>query len=363
MLRDEDETNPSAERLNEALILGYETMKEAMLYTKRDDGKVACFLCSHRCVIADGNRGVCNVRLNRNGTLFTLAYGKVIARHVDPIEKKPLFHFLPGSFSYSIATVACNFRCSFCQNWEISQYKDDEPVLPGKPLSLETAVAEASGSGCSSISYTYTEPTIFFEYACETATLAHQKGIKNVFVTNGYQTPETIEKMKGVIDAANVDLKSFSDEFYRKMCSARLQPVLDAIKLMHQAGIHVEVTTLVVPGQNDSDEELTQTARFLAQLSPDIPWHISRFYPNYQELDTPPTPRETIRRAVRIGRNEGIRYVFAGNLPGEGDEDTICPQCGEVVIARAGYSVDIRHLDGNRCGNCGAALPIIIGAK
>jgi len=338
-------------------------MKEAMLYAKRDDGKVSCFLCSHRCVIAEGKRGVCNVRLNRNGTLFTLAYGKVIARHVDPIEKKPLFHFLPGSFSYSIATVACNFRCSFCQNWEISQYKDDEPVLPGSPLSPETAVEEASASGCSSIAYTYTEPTIFFEYSYDIAVLAHKKGIKNVFVTNGYQTPETIEKMNGVIDAANVDLKSFSDEFYRKMCSARLQPVLDAIKLMHEAGIHVEVTTLVVPGRNDSDEELTQVARFLAQISPDIPWHVSRFYPNYQETKTLPTPRETICRAVRIGRQEGIRYVFSGNLPGEGDEDTACPQCGEVVIARVGYSVDIRRLDANRCGNCGVGLPIIIDAE
>ncbi len=335
-------------------------MKEAMLYTKRDEGKTACTLCSHRCVIAVGKRGSCHVRVNRGGTLYTLAYGKVIARHVDPIEKKPLFHFLPGTFAYSIATMGCNFRCYFCQNWEISQYLDENDTLPGRPLAPETAVEDASGSGCSSIAYTYTEPTIFFEYAYDIAVLAHRKGLKNIFVTNGYQTPQTVEKMKGVIDAANVDLKSFSDEFYRKVCSARLRPVLEAIRLMHEAGIHIEVTTLVVPDQNDSDEELTGIASFIADISPDIPWHVSRFYPNYKDLATPPTPRETIRRAARIGREQGLRYVFAGNLPGEGDEDSVCPHCGKTVIARSGYSVRALRLEGNCCGNCGTALPIVI---
>ncbi len=338
-------------------------MKEAMLYEKRDGAKVACVLCSHRCVIDDGKRGFCGVRVNQDGTLYTLTHGRVIARHVDPMEKKPLFHYLPGSFAYSIATVGCNFRCYFCQNWEISQHKEDGLELPGKALSPETAVEEAAESGCSSISYTYTEPTIFFEYAYDIALLAQKRNIKNVFVTNGYQTPQTIEKMKGVIDAANVDLKSFSDEFYRKVCSARLRPVLEAIKLMHEAAIHVEVTTLVVPKQNDSDAELTQIARFLADISPDIPWHVSRFYPNYKDLTTPATPRETIRKAVRIGREQGLRYVFSGNLPGEGDEDTVCPLCGEVVISRSGYSIHALRLKGNRCGNCNASLPIIIGRK
>jgi len=335
------------------------TMKEAILYTKREDGKAACVLCSHRCVIADGKRGVCGVRVNHDGTLYTLAYGKVIAQHLDPIEKKPLFHFLPGTFSYSVATIGCNFRCGFCQNWEISQFRTNGEDFPGKSLSPETAVQEATKAGCVSISYTYTEPTIFFEYAYDIAILAHEKGIKNVFVTNGYQTPETIEKMTGVIDAANVDLKSFSDEFYRKVCSARLQPILDAIQLMCQAGIHVEVTTLVVPDENDSEDELREIARFLFDVSPDLPWHLSRFYPNYQQLRTPPTPGETIRKAVAIGREQGLRYVFAGNLPGEGDEDTVCPHCGEVVIARTGYSIHTLRLKGSRCGNCGAALPII----
>ncbi len=335
-------------------------MKEAMLYNKRDDEKVACVLCSHRCVITEGRRGFCDVRVNRSGTLYTLTYGKVIARNLDPIEKKPLFHFLPGTFSYSIATVGCNFRCGFCQNWEISQYKNEEENLPGKPLSPEAAVQEAARTGCSSISYTYTEPTIFFEYAYEISLLAHEKGLKNVFVTNGYQTPETIEKMKGVVDAANVDLKSFSDDFYRKVCSARLRPVLESIKLMYEAGIHVEVTTLVVPEQNDSEEELRQIAEFLSSVSPDFPWHVSRFYPNYQVRTTPPTPRKTIERAVEIGREAGLRYVFAGNLPGEGNENTVCPQCGRVVIERIGYTIDARGLDGNRCGNCAARLPIIM---
>ncbi len=334
-------------------------MKEAMLYDRRDDGKVACALCSHRCVIAHGKRGFCNVRLNREGILYTLTYGKIIARNIDPIEKKPLFHFLPGTFAYSIATTGCNFRCYFCQNWEISQYNGEDESLPGRPLSPETAVEEASRSSCSSIAYTYTEPTIFFEYAYDIALLAHEKGLKNIFVTNGYQTPETIEKMKGVIDAANVDLKSFSDDFYRKVCSARLSPVMESIRLMHEAHMHVEVTTLVVPNQNDSEEELKQIAGFIAGISPDIAWHVSRFYPNYQDHSSPPTPAETIRRAVEIGREQGLRYVFAGNLPGRGNEDSICPHCREVVIARTGYSIGARRLDGDRCGNCGHVLAII----
>jgi pyruvate formate lyase activating enzyme len=336
-------------------------MKEAMLYTRRDDGKAACVLCSRRCVISDGDRGFCNVRLNRGGSLYTLTYGSVIARHVDPIEKKPLFHFLPGSFAYSIATMGCNFRCYFCQNWEISQYQDKAETVPGRPLPPETAVEEALRSGCLSIAYTYTEPTIFFEYAYDIAVLAHKRGLKNIFVTNGYQTAETIQKMKGVIDAANVDLKSFSDEFYRRVCSARLRPVLEAIPLLHEAGLHLEITTLVVPDQNDSEEELTEIAHFIAGISPDIPWHVSRFYPNYQDHTTPPTPRETIRKAVTIGRQQGLRYVFAGNLPGEGDEDTLCPHCGERVIPRSGYSIRAIRLKGNRCGNCGTPLPIVIG--
>ncbi len=334
-------------------------MKEAMLYKKRDDGKVACVLCSHRCVIAEGKRGFCGVRVNHDGVLYTRTYGKVIARNVDPIEKKPLFHFLPGTFSYSIATIGCNFRCFFCQNWEISQYDRDASELPGTPLFAEAAVREARKAGCLSIAYTYTEPTIFFEYAYDIGTLAHENGIKNVFVTNGYQSPETIEKMKGVIDAANVDLKSFSDAFYRKVCQARVEPVLDAIRVLYKAGIHVEVTTLVVPNENDSEEEMAEIASFIADVSPEIPWHISRFYPNYKDLTTPATPRETIRRAVKIGREHGLRYVFAGNLPGEGDEDTVCPNCGAVVIARSGYSIRTLQLKGNHCGNCNALLPII----
>lgn len=334
-------------------------MKEAVLYSKREDAKVACVLCSHRCVIADGKRGFCGVRVNHGGTLYTLVYGKVVARHVDPVEKKPLFHFLPGTFSFSVATIGCNFRCGFCQNWEISQYKMNGESFPGQLLSPETAVQEARKAGCASISYTYTEPTVFFEYAYDTALLAHESGIRNVFVTNGYQTREAIGKMTGVIDAANVDLKSFSDEFYRKVCSANLEPILEGIRLMYEAGIHLEVTTLVVPDENDSEGELREIADFLFDISPDIPWHISRFHPDYRELTMQPTSRETIRRAVAIGREQGLRYVYAGNLPGEGDEDTVCPDCKEVVISRSGYSIHSLRLKGNRCGNCGAELRII----
>ncbi len=228
-------------------------MHEASLYEKLDNQRVSCFLCAHRCKIAEGKRGVCGVRENRAGILYSLTYGRLISRAVDPIEKKPMYHFLPGTASYSIATAGCNFRCDFCQNWSISQLRPGGDELPGADATPEEVVADADARGCASIAYTYTEPTIFFEFARDCARLAHEKGIANVFVTNGYQTPEAIEIMTGLIDAANVDLKSFSDDFYRKQCGARLDPVLEAIQAMHAAGILIEVTTLLIPEHRSHD--------------------------------------------------------------------------------------------------------------
>lgn len=331
----------------------------AVLARPLADNWVRCDLCAHRCRIPPGRSGICGVRANRAGSLYTLVYGRAIAAHVDPIEKKPLYHFLPGSLSFSIATAGCNFHCEFCQNWDISQMsKGERGQIAGTALPPDQVVAAARRSGCQSIAYTYSEPTIFFEYAYDTAQLARQAGLKNVFVTNGYQTPEAIALMKGVIDAANVDLKALRDATYRAVCGARLQPVLDAIQLMYGAGIWLEVTTLVVPGQNDSEGELRDIARFIASVSHDMPWHISRFHPDYKMLDREATSRALLMRAAEIGKEEGLRHVYVGNLAGSGYEDTHCPACGQVVIQRMGYSAR-NGLKGDRCQHCGAPVAVV----
>lgn len=332
-------------------------MKEAMLYKKLKGNKVQCELCAHQCLISPGNKGICAVRENKGGVLYTKAYNKVIATNTDPIEKKPLFHFYPGTQAYSIATAGCNFRCKFCQNWRISQLsKHWEGEFPGKNLPPELIVENAKGSGAVSIAYTYTEPTIFFEYAYDTAKLAQKEGLKNVFVTNGYQSPETIEKMTGLIDAANIDLKSFRDSYYQEVCGARLQPVLDSIQLMHKKDIWIELTTLVVPGQNDSEKELTEIAEFISSIGENIPWHISRFHPAAKMGNSQPTPIETLERAAEIGKEAGLNFVYLGNIPNHNLENTYCPNCGKLVISRRGYSAQ-NYLKDNKCPNCTTKLP------
>jgi pyruvate formate lyase activating enzyme len=333
-------------------------MKEAMLWTGKN-GKVLCHLCAHRCNIGESERGLCGVRLNSKGELFTLVYGKLISRAIDPIEKKPLYHFLPGSQSYSIATAGCNFFCDFCQNWQISQMTHEDGAVYGEDATPEEIVADATSHKCESIAYTYTEPTIFFEFAYDTATLAKKSGLKNVFVTNGYQTPETIEKMAEVIDAANVDLKSFNDEFYRERCRARLAPVLKAIRMMHEMGIFLEVTTLIVPGENDGMDEIKQIAEFIASISDEIPWHVSRFHPQYRHADKEWTRSDTIFQALEIGKTSGLKYLYAGNLPAGKYEHTYCPRCGATVIERSGFYALSGGLRGNACRKCGTPLPII----
>jgi pyruvate formate lyase activating enzyme len=294
------------------------------------------------------------VRENRGGELFTHAYGEVIAAHIDPIEKKPLYHFLPGSVSFSIATSGCNFQCPFCQNWQISQSsKTEESPISGTPLPPEKVVEQAVENRCQSISYTYTEPTIFFEYAFDTSKLAKKKGIANVFVTNGYMTEKALELICPYLDACNVDLKSFRDEFYRDMCRARLDPVLDSIKKMKDLKIWVEVTTLIVPGQNDSDVELSQIADFIAGIDRDIPWHISRYHPDYKFIEAPATPLETLRRAFETGRKAGLRYVYIGNVTGESDV-TFCPECRDPLILRQGYTSRSLVERNHSCPKCGA---------
>jgi len=335
-------------------------MKEALLYEKLKNKTVRCQLCCHRCLIAEGKRGICSVRENQNGILYSLVYGLAIAANVDPIEKKPLFHFLPGTKSFSIATAGCNFRCEFCQNWDISQItKGPEGKIIGEELPPEKVVKQALKSGCKSIAYTYTEPTIFFEYTQDTARLAKKEGLANVFVTNGYQTPETIKEMAKFVDAANIDLKSFSETFYQKICGAKLAPVLESIKLIHKAGIWLEITTLVVPDQNDSEKELAQIAKFIASVDRNIPWHISRFHPDFKMTDSYPTPLETLEKAYQIGKKAGLKYIYLGNVITETGENTFCPKCGALAIRRTGYLTEVLGVDKNgNCSNCGYDLNI-----
>lgn len=331
-------------------------MREAMLYEKLPDGRVRCNLCAHRCTIAEGKRGICHVRENRGGTLYTLVYGRTITQHVDPIEKKPLFHFYPGSTAYSIATPGCNFQCRWCQNWQISQHPQERDFSAGTEASPEDVVARAIHSGARSIAYTYTEPTIFFEYAYDTAKEAHTAGLKNLYVTNGYMTGEMLETFQPYLDATNVDLKAFRDSTYRKYVGARLQPVLDTLKRMKSLGIWLEVTTLVIPGINDDPAELTDAVNFIVEeLGVDTPWHISRFFPNYEMTDVPPTPVEKLREAREIGIEKGLRYVYSGNVLN--DTETFCPSCGELLIRRSGMSVvENRIAPGGRCPDCGASI-------
>ncbi|OIO92529.1 MAG: AmmeMemoRadiSam system radical SAM enzyme [Anaerolineae bacterium CG2_30_64_16] len=332
---------------------------EAILWERlgADDPRVRCNLCAHRCVIPPGRQGACCVRENRDGVLYTLVYGRTIAQHVDPIEKKPLFHFQPGSRSYSIATAGCNFRCAFCQNWEISQMPREQDAILGSPATPAQIAHAAQQTGCASVAYTYTEPTIYAEYALDTAREAQALGLKNVFVSNGYMTPELLHLMAGLIDGINVDLKAGRGEFYHRISGASLKPVLANLKLIQQLGIWLEVTTLVIPGLNDSDEELRWVAEYLFdEVGPDVPWHISRFYPQYRMADTPPTPTATLERAWQIGREVGLRYVYVGNVPGHDTESTTCPGCGTLLIERFGYQTRVRALRDGRCARCGTAI-------
>ncbi|MDY6911532.1 MAG: AmmeMemoRadiSam system radical SAM enzyme [Chloroflexota bacterium] len=332
-------------------------MQKAMLFEKLPDGRVRCDLCAHRCVIAEGKTGICHVRQNIEGTLHTLVYGRTIARNVDPIEKKPLFHFQPGSTSYSIATPGCNFRCEWCQNADISQMPREQDIIMGADASPKQLVEDAKRTGCQSIAYTYTEPTVFFEYSLETARLAHRSGLANVYVSNGYMTREMLELVHPHLDAINVDLKAFREETYKKHIGAMLQPVLDSLKLIKRLGILLEVTTLIIPGINDDPTELKDLTTFIAsELEVDTPWHISRFHPTYKMTHIASTPMETLKLAREIGWESGLRFIYIGNVPGNDGEDTLCYSCGKTAVKRMGYRTRITGLDGSRCNSCGAEL-------
>ena len=339
-------------------------MKEALLYDRLSDGRVRCALCEHRCVIADGARGRCAVRENRQGTLVSLVYGRVVAQSVDPIEKKPLFHFLPGTRSYSIATVGCNFTCHFCQNHGISQWPRNRGIDLGSAAFRDAIGEEATPAGiveaaietgCESIAYTYTEPTIYLEFVLDVARAARAAGLRNVLVSNGFMTRAAIDLAAPWIDGINIDLKSVSNDFYRHVVGGDVRPVLHAIEQFCNENIWVEVTTLLIPGLNDTGEQLRWTAEAIAGISPSIPWHVSRFFPAYRMHHLQSTPRATLERALAVGRDVGLKYVYVGNLPG-GCENTHCPQCGTLLLRRNGFVLEASMLMDGACPECGTAL-------
>ncbi|MCX8083023.1 MAG: AmmeMemoRadiSam system radical SAM enzyme [bacterium] len=333
-----------------------ESQIEAKFWEKNKDNTVKCLLCNHFCIISEDRYGRCGVRVNRGGKLFTLVYGNIIAEHTDPIEKKPFFHFLPGSLSYSIATAGCNFSCRFCQNYSISRVDERrEVLLLGRQSSPEEIVHLALESDCLSISYTYTEPTIFFEFAFDTAKKAKEKGLRNNFVTNGYMSKEALKMIAPYLDAANVDLKG-DEMFYKELCGAKRKPVIENIGLMRELGIWVEVTTLLIPEYNDSEEQIREIAKIIKDIDVAIPWHISRFYPHYKMSNHYPTPHNKIIRAREIGFEEGLRYVYTGNIPGDEGEHTYCYSCKKLLIKRYGFSVLENKIQDSKCPFCGVDI-------
>lgn len=331
---------------------------ETLFYEKLDDAKVRCRICHHQCTIDPGKRGLCNVRENRQGCLESLVYSKVVARAIDPVEKKPIFHLIPGSLSYSIATVGCNLKCAFCQNSDIAQMPSDHNgLIRGVTMTPEIIVEQAIRGRCQSISYTYTEPTVYVEFALDTARLAREQGLFNIFVTNGYMTPEVIDAAAPYLDAANVDLKAFTDTFYRKWCKARLEPVKQTLKHLKSSGVLVEITTLLIPGLNDDPDELRQMADFIAKdLGVETPWHISRFHPCYRMTDRPVTPLASLETAWKAGKAAGLRYVYTGNVPGLASENTLCHACNRVLVERVAYSVTSAITSDGKCPDCGTRV-------
>jgi len=331
-------------------------MKEALFYEQLDGAWVKCHLCQHSCLIAPGRSGLCRVRTNREGTLVSEVYGYPIAEACDPIEKKPLYHFLPGTRSYSISTCGCNFHCLNCQNSTISQAPAPDLIAALPFRDPSEIAAEAESQGCASIAHTYTEPTVFYEYAHDIAIAARERGIRTVFVTNGYISEIALRHIATLLDAVNIDLKFFDDDLYRRVCGARLDFVLDSIRLHHELGIWMEITTLVIPGYNDDHAQLARIAEFIAGIDPQIPWHVSAFRPTYKMKDPPPTPNAALETAREIGRQAGLRHIYLGNTSLTGAGTTRCPGCHAALIERHGYTVTSNLADGGRCPACGTPL-------
>ena len=336
-------------------------MKKATLYKKLKNKKVKCTACNHYCTIAPENTGICGVRKNIKGDLYLSVYGLTSGTQIDSIEKKPFFHFMPTSLAYSIGTIGCNFGCEFCQNAWMSQCTKDPsiPIPPLYRLSPEQVVKECLEDNIPIIAYTFNEPATFFEYTYDTAKLAHKKGIKNVYVSNGYLSKEAIGKISPYLDAINIDLKAFTEDFYKRLCKARLQPVLNNIKQCYAEKIWLEITTLIIPGENDSSKEIKQIAQFITSVSKSIPWHVTSFSPAYKMRDKPSTPEETIRRAYEIGKDAGLKYVYAGNVFGEDLHSTFCHKCSNLLIKRDWGYTRIEGFKNGKCSKCKAKIDSI----
>jgi pyruvate formate lyase activating enzyme len=335
----------------------------ASYWNKVKDKLVQCVLCPRRCVISNGQRGLCTVRINKDGILYTLGYGNPIAVHVDPIEKKPFFNVMPGANAFSIAVAGCNMRCLFCQNWQISQAKPDE--VDAYDMPPETVVSEAIKNNCPFIVYTYTEPTIFYEYMLDISKLAHAKGLKNAMHTCGYINQEPLKELLKYMDAVNVDLKGFNEEFYQNMGAfASLEPVLDTIKEIKKEGVWLELTNLIVPGLNDNPDELKKMCIWIKDnLGPDTPLHFSRFMPSFKLQNLPPTPVSKLEEAYKIAKDAGLNYVYIGNIPGHPGENTYCPKCKLMVIGRIGYRITENNIRDGKCRFCGGTIAGIWDGK
>ena len=329
---------------------------EAKYYEKLPGGDVRCLLCPKMCRVAPGDRGSCGVRENRGGTYYSLVYGHPCAIHLDPIEKKPFFHVLPGTQAFSLATVGCNLTCKFCQNWQISQSRPEQVQTDYTPPEL--VVNKARSAGARSIAYTYGEPVVFNEYVQDISALAGSSGILSVVVSNGYINEKPLLDLCGVVDAIKIDLKAFSEGYYREICGANLRPVLDTIVRIRRSGVWLELVYLMVPTLNDDPGELREMARWLkVNAGSDVPIHFSRFHPQYQLKDLPPTPIPSLERAYEICMEEGLEYVYIGNVPGHKTENTFCPSCSEIIISRRGYKVTSIDIVEGRCRHCGHVIP------
>ncbi len=330
--------------------------REALAYEKMDGALVRCRLCPRGCVVPDGRRGYCQVRQNRAGTYHTLVYGRICSAHVDPIEKKPLFHFLPGTAAFSLAAPGCNVECQWCQNWQISQVRPEDIRTEHLPPDKAVEVARAHESP--TIAFTYSEPTVFYEYCLDTARAAREAGVRCVSITNGYIQAEPMKRLCEVLSAVKVDLKGFTEEFYRRYVHGELAPVLATLELVRRQGVHLEIVTLLIPGLNDGEEELRELSRWVVRnLGPDVPLHFTRFHPDYKMTNLARTPAQTVERARQIAAAEGVRYAYTGNLPGSKHQSTFCPECGELVVGRYGFYVGKVHLKDGNCAHCGAPIP------
>jgi len=331
-------------------------LKEGLFYEKLANKVVQCHICPRNCVIPTGKRGFCGVRENHDGILYALSYGKAVSVHVDPIEKKPLFHFLPSTTAFSVATAGCNLRCKFCQNWEISQSLPED--VDYVYLAPQDLVNKAKEAGSPTIAYTYTEPTIFYEYMLDTAKLAKaQGGIRNVMHSCGYINEAPLRQLAKYLDAANIDLKGFSEEFYAKLSEASLEPVLKSLKVLKEEGVHVEITNLILFGFNDDETLITKMCVWIKEnLGADTPLHFSRAFPMYKLTSLNPTPLETLERAKKIALNSGLKYVYIGNVPGQSLENTYCPKCGKLLIERKGYFVLQNNIKDGKCKFCGETI-------